>query len=297
MGYSKILLLTMLALGVLSCSAVTTSEIQDRPGQVTGTWQLIDICGYTMMDSPPRGFPPLKYHFSNDGKLYIIKADGTLNNDTQFIPYTFQNSILYLSIPDRDTIIVPVGFIPPDRMVLYYGDRNVWTFEKMGGSEPYNEKLEPRSMAVLQTVNPADQLSNLDIEYDAADYSHLTLPERIVGVWEATSYSGIASADFPPYGFPNVKWIFTAEGKYFVLPPDEAKTKKGSAADFNILGNQITGIGPQDEVFIGKVSFNEWGHLEINVEGEIITFKLLSKDPKKIQKLPVKITLLKLKGE
>lgn len=275
---------------------MTSSVVeQAEPNQIEGTWELIDISAYTLMDSPPYGFAARKYYFEQGGKLYVIDPDEKFNADMESVPYTFKDSELSFDIPEEGELHVPVEFIAHNRMVLVYGARNRWTYEKLEGEKPYNQEIEPRSVAVLQTIEPEDQLSNLDIHYDQLGQTDLTLSESIVGVWEVTSYSGIPAADCPPYGFPNDKWVFTNTGEYYRLSPNETALPKGAHAKYEISGKMMSMFVDDQEAETQEIGFNSWGHLIIGGDEVRISLKLLNKNPKIIQELPVKIALLTLK--
>jgi hypothetical protein len=277
-------------------SAAIAPPPQIASSALAGTWELVDISAYPVIDSPPRGLAAHKYYFTPEGKLYVIEHDAELTTNTECVAYTFRNAVLTLSLPEQGRINVPVQFTAPDQMVLVHGARHRWTYRRLSGEKAYNQKIEPRSVAVLQTKDPKRQLTNLDIHYDSGDYSRLAPAERIMGVWEATSYSGISSADWPPYGFPNEKWVFTRDGKYYIIAPEETAVVGKPHSNYTVSRDHLTLSVPGETPATRRISFNTWGHLVVEWNGVTVTLKLLDKNPGKIEKLPVKIALLKAKG-
>ena len=277
---------------VAACATTPPDTSQEVLPSILGTWELVDVTALNSQDSRPTGIAARKYHFTAEGTLYIVDADAPLTEDVVPIPYAFVEGVLKMTVPSLGEVVVPVEFPSPSRMVLVYSETERWTHDRMDGDRPFDRAIEPRSVQVIQTDDSADQQSNLDIDYDASDYSHLSPAARIVGVWEASSYTGVSAADWPLYGFPNYKWVFTEDGKYCVLSPSQTEMVASETVDYGVTGTTLSVMPPDEAPETVEIGFNAWGHLELHDRGVVIAFKLLSKDPNKIQSIPLKITLL-----
>lgn len=281
-------------------SETATSEIQ-------GTWELVDVSSVNVMDSPPNGLCSRKDYYSPDGNLYVLNADEKLQKDSLHVPYSFSNGQRTITKPDGRKITTPVKFTGKNLMVLKFSENNNWTYRKIDGEKAYDKPVEPRSVVVIRMKTPKDQISNLDVIYDTNNYSNLELKERVIGVWEVIGYREIASQNAPPYGFPNEKFIFTQDGKFYILSPQEQSLKGQVPEQYTVKAQSITvgipkgkHIAPAPPIngnIEQQVSFNEWGHMVWKNADAEISLKLLTRNYNNIPKLPVKIALLESRKE
>ncbi len=255
---------------------------------VLGTWELIDVTGVTLMNSPPRGLAAHKEYYQKNGKLAIIPADEKFNEKSVTVTYKIKNSKRTITTPDGTERSGNLVINKKGHLVIKYGEREVWTYKKLKGDKAYDKEIEPKSVVVIQTKDPKEQLTCLDVKYDEKDYSKLPLEKRVIGVWEVIA--AVNSPELPPYGFPNDKTVFTKGNQFYKIDSTVIKLEGQRAVEYSIKGNDLQ-LNLGSRKHINKLSFNKWGHLEINYKGFIIRLKLLTRDTDKIPLIPSKVSL------
>src|SRR5262249_16725323 len=115
------------------------------------------------------------------------------------VDYVFDGKQLKLNVPgaqrQREMSIV---FSDDGTMVMTQTHEAKRVFKRLKGFET---KLEPQS---LQLVNVGARFE--DSHYDPSDFSTLSVPERVRGMWEVVAYERVPRAQLPPYGFFNDLW-------------------------------------------------------------------------------------------
>lgn len=168
---------------------------------IIGTWELVDITSFTVMDSPPRGLSARKEYFSADGKWFFIEPEAKLTPKTISFKYTFKDGKLTGTPPNGEPDVILTPVFPDENTMKVNRNKDgnqVWTYRRMAQKEAYNIPIEPRSVVCLRAMNPTNQLSCSDIHYDTNDYSKLALKERCIGIWEELSYKNVPGPDVPP---------------------------------------------------------------------------------------------------
>lgn len=273
------------------------ADMNGGQDKFVGTWELIDITSVNVADSSPRGQPAIKHYYSVDGKMYGLAANEKLNQKTDSAPYTFSNGVRTLTKPSGEILQTKIDFPATNTMRYFFDEGNeIWTFRKMLQDKAYNAEIEPRSVEVLRTIDKSKQLTCLDVKYDTNDYSKLTLKKRSIGVWEVIAYKNFPTSEMPPYGFPNEKYVFTENGKFFKIEAFETEIPT-EQSPYEVKGNTIivrlkNEKGEESKQIFEKVKFDQWGRMVLPYKDIEIVLKLLQRDTTKIPVLPGKICLL-----
>lgn len=256
---------------------------------ITGTWELIYVAPVDGMDSEPRGITNIRFHFTDDGKLYYLLPGDSSLNGLEYVHYRFSNDTLSVKPEREDSILLVLSFSDYGTFTFSKDFSTVRTYKKLMDTSSALLPIEPKS---LQLINIGDT-ANYSFTYDNNDYSSLPFAEKLKGTWEVIAYENIIHGDMPPYGFLNDLWTFKNDSLSVFSRIDQQNiTVKYVPANEEII------VTPEDEsAHILKAEFNRWGHLKLDTGNERIELKLISKSISIIPHMPLKVVLLKLNGE
>jgi hypothetical protein len=277
---------------ILLLTLLLTSGIffQSYPQSLTGTWELIYVAPVYADDSEPKGITNIRFHFTEDGKLYTLLPGDSLTDDLEIVNYAFVNNVLTVIPPGQDSVLLNLFFNDSNSFSFSLEGAPSRTFRKMNDPSTALKAIEPKS---IQLINTGDT-SNYNVTYDDKDYSSLPYSQRLTGNWEVMAYENISNGDMPPYGFLNDTWTFNGKKIHIFSRMDQ----KEIFADYIPANGGDLIVTPEDgSKVIMKTEFNRWGHLVLDTGNEIIKLKLISKDTDTIPTTPLKVVLLKLVGE
>jgi hypothetical protein len=222
--------------------------------------------------------------------MYVIDGDKKLTDkSTAKLSYKLKDNQITVSLEGKELYKKKLIINSKGQLISYTKESEKWTYNPLKGKEAYNQEIEPRSVAVILGEDSKEQLSCYDVKYDKKDYSKLPISERILGIWEVVSVKNYP--EMPPFGVPNYKYIFTPEKKFYMLEPHATSLITPKLGTFTVEKNELK-VHANGREMINKVSFNKWGFLELDYNSVITQLKLVTKDCKKIQKLPTKTALL-----
>jgi len=250
---------------------------------IVGTWELVGVTPRAIEDSDPRGVTNTKWHFTGDGKVFVIAPDQPLSEKADVGRYTYEGAQLTLVSSDGQKRLQMVTM--PDANSMVWNGRT--TFRRMNFHDAEKMQLEPKS---LQLVNLGGVASPpADVSYDGTDYSAVPLQERVKGAWEVLAHHDVPRNALPPYGFFNDLWIIGQDSLMIVFrgPREERVTISYLFKDGSIVPE------PRDRGPVLKVTFNRWGHLVLDSGQGAMVLKLLTKSTKGIPPVPLKIGLVR----
>jgi hypothetical protein len=274
---------------------------KDYCEDLNSLWVMTQMTPVHPQSSNPRGAVNSRWFFdSKDLKVYTSfpdDVDGTKNDEKKAIPYQCENNIIEIESKNSSpyttsTTVIVIKSITENELKL-----NIETSSQLFGTntteqiytrnffKSLGDRYEPVSIGVLQ--NEKNDLNILDIEYDNNDYSKLSLKERIIGVWEVNRYVDFPIQDMPPYGHLND--IYTIKKNEICIlkryPPEKTICHSYSLNE-NTLTWKIDNSRYHD-----TISFNEWGHLELDNNVTVQSLKLINKDNTTVPQLPLKVVL------
>jgi len=258
---------------------------------ITGTWELIYVDPQTMSDTDPRGITNFKIHFTNRGKVFNLMPDEKLTENSHSADYTYEDKKLTILDGDNEPYIIYVTF-PDSLKMMFNSESGTRIFRRLLGENAASQIIEPKSLQLVRTDKTVNH-DNYEIKYDTTDYSSLPLFKRLTGTWETIEYREVPQGEMPPYGFFNDIWVFT----------EKTIMVQNRAGSDTV---QISYLPGKEEIFVTagnqsldawKVSFNKWGHMVIDISGGKVLLKLITKETASIPEIPLKVVLLKMKGE
>ena len=250
---------------------------------IRGTWELVDASPVTLVDSNTHGMENHKLYYADDGNVWLIPADGTLQ-DGSAAKYTFDGHKRTVTLPDGTVSTDPVA-IRGDTMIVTLISNRRLTYHRLRGSNAYDRALPPESREVLAR---ADDKPQVVVAYDDRDYSKQPLPQRIQGVWESVHYTKLRDEP-PPYGFPNEKYVITGNTVALVAP-NETKAKPDATYGYRLSGAKLIVLDKEPSTW--TLSFDRWKRLVIDNGEYQVTLRLIRKTTDSIPEIPVKIALL-----
>lgn len=282
---------SMRKLLILCMLLASTPLMAATPAPIEGTWQLVEVVMPDTYNASPTGVEARKENYSSDGHVCMIAADATrISPAMPCLDYRIQGHQRIVTDSDGESYTATFAFPDPNTLVVTQDGGSVWHYARLTGTDAIARKVEPVSVEVLKTARsfPAAR-------YDTHDYSARPPAERLVGVWEVVAHENVDPTQAPPGGFFNNIWIF--DGKTMARIP-RPQTGDAMVADgklpYTVQGNAI-GIDGMPTI---KFGFNEWGHLTLDLDGEVVRLKLISKQADKLPPLPpLKIALASLRGE
>ncbi len=237
----------------------------------------------------PGGVINTKMYFTADGKLYSLKPDAELMENSKPTDYTFDGKQLKITFPSGQVRVMTATFPNAETMVIAQKHESQRTFKRIAD---FSKKLEPLSLQLV-TDNSS---SSVTTTYDVSDYSKSPIIERLQGIWEIIAYENVPRDQAPPYGFFNDLWTIKKET---VSTSRRAPPANDSVAfsfvDGKLASSGISLGGPVGSKLIWNTSFNEWGNLVLDSTYCRLILKLVSKDTANVPTVPLKIVLLSVK--
>jgi len=260
---------------------------------VLGSWELVYIAPTYMEDTDPRGITNIRLHFTSSGKLFNIWPDEILSDNTESVKFNFEQNILKILPGNNEPYLINVTFQDSGTMVFESESSSKRIFKRLDEPDAVNKIIEPKSLQLVRTEELTDEKVD-KILYDDNDYSSNKLNERIIGIWEVIEYKGVPNGEMPPYGFLNDIWtIKNNELSIFQRVNRETADMKYVLT----VSGEILITAPDGSALAWKCTFNKWGQLLLDSGDGIVILKLVTKDINDNKSIPLKVVLLKLKGE
>lgn len=220
-----------------------------------------------------------KTRYTAEGRIYMVPADQKLD-ETAYGTYSWDGLTRTIKVPGHEPVKNRLS-ITGDLMTIAFDTGRRLTYRRMSGDRPWDRILEPRSLEVLRTSQPAPLL-----RYDTSDHSKLSFPQRIQGVWEVAGYAAVRY-EVPPYGLPNDKYVVTST-EVAMIPPDRTSVPADAKSRYQIQpGNTLLVDGER-----WQVTFDRWQRMVIRRDQDEITLRLVQKATSPIPRLPVTVALL-----
>ncbi|MFN7941523.1 MAG: hypothetical protein U0X73_07970 [Thermoanaerobaculia bacterium] len=256
---------------------------------LVGVWELVSISPVEAMDSDPRGVPNRKEVYSTNGMFFILDPWEKKLDPERSLPYEVVGNRRVITLPDGEKETTEFQ-LTGETLLLKHSPTETWSYRRLGGEEAVAQELEPRSLLILAEARSSEQAKIGEVTYDHSDYSALPTRDRIQGLWEVNTVSGIPAADRPPFGFQNLKLLFR-ETRLCVLAPNEVEIDEKACRDCKLEGATLS-CGAEE---MGRsrfmVDFNRWGHLELHEGPATTTLRLVSRNTSTVPRLPVKVVL------
>jgi len=295
--------ITLVTVILLVSNLVYASE-QNLCKEIEGLWVMTQMNPVHPQSSNPMGVINSRWFFDTKKSLvYTSQPDtvgGMVADESKGIKYDCDVNIIDLNIQAKSTYtpystITSIQSITTSQLILnietssdLFGTNTTEQIYTRNHFKSDGDRFEPVSIQVLQYEN--NDLGILDLEYDDEDYSDQPLKERILGVWEVNRYKNFPRQEMPPYGHLND--VYTIKKNNICIrkryPPEQSVCYQ-----YILNGNLLTWIMDSSQ-YSDTISFNEWGHLELDNKVTVQSLKLITKDVTAKPQLPLKVVLTSL---
>jgi len=260
---------------------------------ILGSWELVYIAPTHMEDTDPRGITNVRLHFTAEGKLYYILPGEILTDTTESVNYIFEQNQLKILPGNNEPYLINVTFQDFGNMVFESEYSSKRIFKRLLEPDAVKKIIEPKSLQLVST-GENQLIMEKEYIYDNSDYSSVQFKERLIGVWEVIEYQDVPKGEMPPYGFLNDIWtIKNNELSIFQRVNQETADMKYVLT----VSGEILITASDGSTLAWKCTFNKWGQLLLDSGNGIVILKLINKDTNVKKSIPLKVVLLKLKGE
>ena len=269
------------AAALLLMLAIANFAIAANP--IEGTWELVAISPVSGDESDPHGIKNHKLHYTADGRLHIIDPDAKLTKTTPEARYSFDGRTRTIMLANGSTQQNAVA-VNGNTMTIEVEDGGTMTYRRLIGERACDRELAPISVEVIAMKDGRYP----KVTYDERDHSKEPMRDRVRGIWEAIAYGQVPAGDFPPFGFPNDKYVIT-DKTVAVVPPNATKIDATSmpTGTYTFAGDKLIVDGKD----VWKIRFDRWQRLIIQRDDATITLRLITRATSPIPELPVKIAL------
>jgi hypothetical protein len=253
---------------------------------VPSVWELIEVSPVTMLDSNPRGMSNRREYYTPDGLLCILDPAETTGESSDCIKVALTKDRRVVTTPDGEKYVAEILAFTPERATLAFPDGSTFEYRRLPDDAAVHP-IRPHSLHVLKAQS-GQQLRAQDVRY--VERARGDVPASLIGVWEAIEFRDFPYADLPPYGFPNLKWVFGVDYVAQISPTATVVSKDERSA-YKLASSQLS-VPALDRVF--TVSFDRWGDLVLASTRGTVTLRQLSTDPHEIPAIPEKVAVLVL---
>lgn len=254
---------------------------------IAGTWRLDEVVMPNTYSASPAGVEARKEVYTRDGQLCVIAADANrIDPSAPCLEYRIEDGHRIITDADGKEYTASLAFNGADQLDVTQDGGSEWHYSRLTGANAAATKLEPVSVEVLKTQRNLPALA-----HDSHDYSSLPPARRLTGVWEVVAHGNVDPQEAPPYGFLNDLWIFDGKAMARIERPQAGDAiVAGGKLPYAVDGSTLTSPGMPSIRF----SFNAWGHLILDLDGQTIRLKLIDKHVEKPRLPPLKIVLTRL---
>ena len=260
-------------------------EASEHPSWPTpSVWELVEVSPVTMFDSNPRGWPNQREFYTAEGELCLLQPHETFPEIRRCVDVTFSDDQRLVSTPDGKQHSATIVDLSATNAVLDFPDGSRFEYRRIE-DDGFEVPIRPHSLHVLQ-VSSGPQIRASDVHY--VEPPQNGSGRSLVGVWEEIEHRNVPYRDLPPYGFPNMKWVFD-DASVAAIAADAVDVPANAGAPYTREGEWL--IFGDSEERLG-ISFNRWGDLELKTPSGTIVLRQLTDDPQDIEAIPAKVTLL-----
>ena len=270
--------------------------------RLIGTWELVGLS--PAFESRPGGRANLKARFADDGTVALVRPDRTLAGGATEGRWELDGERLALEL-EGERRVSTAEFRGANEMLLLSDGLPTELYRRLDGPDAIDRRIEPKSLHVMASGRRVARATSVEEIAAEIDEPSPTVPgpegasdeERLVGVWETILHRDPDEMGIPPGGFQNDLYVFDAERMTMILRAPE--TKAAPALRWTLREGLLEVSLPAGQSApLGRMSFDEWGHLHLRggPYGGTTVLRRVGNDPRDVPELPLRIVVLERGG-
>lgn len=275
---------------LLLCTPMLHAAAPNLPiGDLAGTWELIEAPPFDPSAAWPHGIENRRYVFDDQGRWWSLNSDQRWSR-TQPIGTVerLSETRVRFHTPEGKAPESPIR-IRGDQLEIIHGDHGGWLYQRVTDARRREGPIALKSLERLEVEAQSSAAGNFGEYLKLSTVRSRITDRRLDGVWELVRVRGVPIDQRPDQGYYNDVLIVAPEHFCFV---QRAEQNGALCADAEQEGANIRLKDDKGAVATTlKVSFDDFGKLELT-EGQFVqTFEQVGPDPASAPNVPLRIAV------